>query len=292
MSEEETLYHYCSNEAFHSIIKNGTIRLNDISHSNDYMEGKWIEKRITSLLENQITHDKISYVIETLKLFHSKYSVFAFCLSSEGDMLGQWRGYADDGHGIAIGFNKKYLMEKWTDNGINLSQICYEEKAQEDLLRENDNLDKLITAMENYPFRQPLSLISREPTEEEKKQKKEAEVSVTLILLIFMLKSYLIKNPAFREEREQILIKNSFIIEKNDYDRNIDIDFRAARDKIIPYISLSLDPDVYLKSTKSSIITEVKKGPKNQTPDQIIQDFLKKYHFSEVEITKSTATYR
>ena len=32
-----------------------------------------------------------------------------FCLSEEKDLLSQWRGYADDGKGIFIGFNGEFL---------------------------------------------------------------------------------------------------------------------------------------------------------------------------------------
>jgi hypothetical protein len=34
---------------------------------------------------------------------------WVFCLSEKSDDLGQWRGYADDGQGISIGFNSAFL---------------------------------------------------------------------------------------------------------------------------------------------------------------------------------------
>jgi hypothetical protein len=32
-----------------------------------------------------------------------------FCLSEDGDLLSQWRGYAADASGVSIGFSKEYL---------------------------------------------------------------------------------------------------------------------------------------------------------------------------------------
>ena len=40
--------------------------------------------------------------------------LYTVCFSGNGDLLSQWRGYADDGKGVAIGFKTKYL-KKWHD---------------------------------------------------------------------------------------------------------------------------------------------------------------------------------
>jgi hypothetical protein len=37
----DILYHYCSNATFLSIIESNTIRLSDLSLSNDSQEGRW-----------------------------------------------------------------------------------------------------------------------------------------------------------------------------------------------------------------------------------------------------------
>ena len=44
---------------------------------------------------------------------YSNFSMktFWFCFSESKDKLSQWRGYAQDGKGIAIGFNKDVLEE-------------------------------------------------------------------------------------------------------------------------------------------------------------------------------------
>jgi hypothetical protein len=64
-----------------------------------------------------------------------------FCLSEEGDLLSQWRGYADDGCGVAIGFESSFfsdLTEMTPDRakGFDLLfvQVCYDPKEQRKLL--------------------------------------------------------------------------------------------------------------------------------------------------------------
>lgn len=46
-----------------------------------------------------------------------KDKFFVMCFSGEesGDLLSQWRGYGDNGKGIAIGFNE-YALKKVTDS--------------------------------------------------------------------------------------------------------------------------------------------------------------------------------
>lgn len=56
-------------------------------------------------------------------------NIFAFCLSEEADLLSQWRGYADDGRGVCIGFKKEalelYLKTKVENNSITLNKVLY-----------------------------------------------------------------------------------------------------------------------------------------------------------------------
>lgn len=124
------VYHYCSLDTFNLIISNKTLRVSDISKSNDSEELKWISNKISSTVINCIIRDKIlcqKYNIddEKINIIKSRLkrttdSVFvnnsrnmlslACCFSEVGDLLSQWRGYANDGNGVSIGFNKEILM--------------------------------------------------------------------------------------------------------------------------------------------------------------------------------------
>lgn len=123
LSKTSVLYHYCSVPAFFSIVKNKSIWLSDVSKSNDSQELRWFlteyEKLLHSLWYSLLLERKKAGFeddpIETQELYSSLsqelYSdcvkCWAFCLSEKRDDLGQWRGYADNGKGIAIGFKRE-----------------------------------------------------------------------------------------------------------------------------------------------------------------------------------------
>lgn len=121
MAEEapKTLYHYCSLDAFYNIMKNRSIWLSDIRKSNDSEELKWIIKMVQThffkynphllIIPDQISQEEyerkksISLTIDYI-LRNDVFKCWGFCLSEKRDNLGQWRGYADNGKGVSIGF--------------------------------------------------------------------------------------------------------------------------------------------------------------------------------------------
>ena len=60
-----------------------------------------------------------------------------FCLSEEGDLLSQWRGYAADASGVVIGFSRNYLDWLCSSNlpdelgGLNLHKVDYAASAHD-----------------------------------------------------------------------------------------------------------------------------------------------------------------
>ena len=125
----KTLYHYCSVPTFYNIIKNKSIWLSDISKSNDSQELRWVlgELRVFMMKQWLVYAENAQKAGKTVDFdqFDKTYSVidkllclegnknWVFCLSEKKDELGQWRGYADDGRGLAIGFEAKnfYVMD-------------------------------------------------------------------------------------------------------------------------------------------------------------------------------------
>lgn len=126
------LYHYCSLATFKSILDNKTIWLSDIRRSNDSLELQWIMGQC----QHYILKSWVNYARSVQKergmdiitaghfeQFEKLYNLaksydadddtknWVFCLSEKADDLGQWRGYADDGRGISIGFNSAILKK-------------------------------------------------------------------------------------------------------------------------------------------------------------------------------------
>jgi len=101
-----SLYHYCSNAAFVSIVESRTIWLSLLTLSNDTLEGRHVRSVVDALLQGSEYRMQILDAIEAVS---EGFTAVGFCLSKKGNLLSQWRGYADDARGVAIGFNENVL---------------------------------------------------------------------------------------------------------------------------------------------------------------------------------------
>jgi len=114
------LYHYCSADAFYEIIKSKSLRLSDITKSNDSQELKWVftrfKKEFTSAYMKKYgqtgTDERFEKVMEYADgIFHKSY---VCCFSEDGDSLNQWRGYAADGTGLSLGIDASSIYNEST----------------------------------------------------------------------------------------------------------------------------------------------------------------------------------
>jgi len=112
---EDTLYHYTDGHGLRGIIENGQIWFTDYRHLNDPSE----------LIHGiDMAHDvarmatpgadaRVQLFLKTFRdMFrHSNFEAtlefYIASFSRDGDDLGQWRAYADNGHGFAIGFSPR-----------------------------------------------------------------------------------------------------------------------------------------------------------------------------------------
>ena len=159
-SKEKIIYHYCSVDAFLSIIKNQELWASDIFKMNDSSEEKYLEDllrfylkrihkellgdkrfkeylkeneeeeeeevrkksfeeyynkifsyKIKKSIQNYNNINKFLAINELLKEKFKKIKRYICCFSGEGDLLSQWRAYADDGRGISVGFKKSQIKD-------------------------------------------------------------------------------------------------------------------------------------------------------------------------------------
>ena len=76
------------------------------------MEGKLATRTIARLADRDSLDEKDRrLLLKGIGLFEKTFDGLGFCLSEKCDLLSQWRGYAEDGTGVAIGFSVEYL--KW-----------------------------------------------------------------------------------------------------------------------------------------------------------------------------------
>lgn len=303
----DVLYHYCSLDTFYNIMKNQSIWLSDVTKSNDSKELVWATRQckiavIKKFLEYSDRMKANNDFINTRFLdFHKITDQFqsidtsksvkswVFCLSEKGDNLGQWRGYADDGKGISIGFNRNYFRSKLAPIEFQMDHMYYifdkiqygEFDASE--LLEPDYIEILTTSCDY--------------------EKLESCFKQMMAYSIILAPLY--KNAAFEEEAEWRIIfwiHTSELAKGNVPSINlwgnpderleiIDYSFVAKNNTLISHIELKI------KEMKSAIVS-VTIGPKSNLTELDVKLFLVSLGLlhdvndESIKVSRSSASYR
>ncbi|HIW42839.1 MAG TPA: DUF2971 domain-containing protein [Candidatus Mediterraneibacter vanvlietii] len=278
----EVVYHYCSVETFFNIVKNSSIWLSDIAKSNDYQECVRCREIVNNEIEEYLRDD-----VEALKVWRTWYEegaysysstkTFCVCFSGSKDKLSQWRGYAQDGKGVAIGFDKELLEElnQISEFHIAFGKVLYDnpEEYVQGIIA--DNIKKFeyksvghvaLELSENYRMQFPF-----------------------------------VKNPGFKEENEWRVVVCSGIghynIPSSDNILFSKVKYRTANNKLVPYIEMNFE------KVKQNIIKEIFIGPKSEVEVEDVINLLSYYGYYDgieeeynshtpVDIQKSYTTYR
>ncbi len=286
----DTLYHYCSNAVFHSIMTTRKLRLSLLTMSNDANEGQHVVDMAHRLLPGAFVHKDAA--IEQLKRVMSVVSALGFCLSVDGDLLSQWRGYADNARGIAIGFSSDVLEQAIDEFNserliVRLAPVAYGQEFLETMIKGD-----LMPIIEHYAtgkMRVPVSgllldLRSESEVLIEQEAFKKASGELFWMLMRLANYAYMVKSPFFAEEKEYRLL--SLVTVQDQKLALDDADFVAVADGLKPYREFPgerFDP---------KLITKIIVGPRHQTPAHVMRLFLDSNGFEHVEMTRSTGSYR
>ena len=276
----DILYHYCSTDALHAIMSTGKIRLSSMKLSNDHKEGQWIIDAVKRKYASGIPTPEISLILKYLTKCATDFSAMAFCLSEIPDLLSQWRGYADDGHGFCLGFSKAVLEKVCSDSFLDLSEITYMSINDEivideyisnilNLVRDIDIL-LYLTEDEALNFFSSMETTYIDQLDDAREDIIEAFSTATDNFFKY-------KSPSFKEEKEWRIIYS-------DYGLN-NLSFRPSRNRIIPY------KEINIKKYRD-IFSEIFIGPRNITPENVLADMVSSYGFSRPKIVRSSSTYR
>lgn len=289
----ELVYHYCGHKAFENIIKNKKIWLSDIMKSNDYEEinaylkmafdsfEKHFDLIFYSIKKSIITKEQLLSIIKNIISYHFANSYWmAMCYSDLRDDIYQWRSYAEDGNGYAIGFNFDILKNfKKEHNCISFDRIEYNEK------RMLDKIDKTIFDCIKMVY----SLTSGETVRDEVISKK-----IFPYVSVLLKEAAFYKNKGFYTERETRLVYHRTILPEQ-FDS-------IKEDSLLNYIFFSLENDVKtrieidiekeLKKDFNNFIQEVIIGPCNNGNINTMQLFLRKNGINQCVVNKSNISYR
>ncbi|MEQ2557382.1 DUF2971 domain-containing protein [Lachnospiraceae bacterium CLA-AA-H185] len=322
----KVLYHYASMEKGTSILKHKNIRLSDITKSNDVKEMSiFFPDLFDEMLKNYDEHNGFSYkfeykgkgnrqafglfVNELKKKIEKEFedgsiATFALCLSEEGDLLSQWRGYADDGKGICLGLNVEEILKFVgisSVSGFSLEKVEYLSKEQIDEWVKNV-ANQMLGIVEII-----LGAIEEGNIQYYSAKEFDEDIFNTIYynILSEVEESIKFKTEGFKEEKEwRFFIKNS--LNKDDIKgkkiTSIGTLGEGARRKTSKYVADNVEfnikendmvPFVSLKFEKfhNNLINQVICGPNNKIREKDLELFLRKYGYRNCKGRKTNITY-
>ena len=281
--KSDIIYHYCTLQGFLGIIQNASLWMSDISKSNDDLECIYGRNQIKHRIEQEIEanmeamHEwEMGY--EMNSDMHDSMLTYFACFSEKEDCLSQWRGYADDGKGMAIGFNKKVLEQlvKLENYNLRFAKVIYDKNEQGRYVERvvKENLKRI--------------------------EKTGARHAALELNTNYRMEFSRYKHPSFAEEEEWRLVLNSY-----PFGRELKVGsmifaepkYRIANGKLISYRELCFS------NIKENFVREIWIGPKADVELRDIMQVLRRYQyydnaesgysFSEpILITRSSSSYR
>jgi hypothetical protein len=252
------------------------------------MEGRLVAQTFERLLSQEtLDPEEMENIRKALRFAEEVVDGLGFCMSESPDLLSQWRGYADDGQGFSIGFNSDYLVEltksrEGNEDRSSLGKVLYEPTEHETALR--PRYQEIKELIDSGRLKMPrFGLISWPGEEEVKRMGDQHSKSLNNLFLRAVMTypaAYMLKSKAFAEEAEWRLV--SYLSRVTDDSAM----FRAVGNRLVPYREFKL------KQLMNKSIAEVYVGPKNITPDFVIEKFLALNGFPDVSVKRSAATYR
>ena len=278
------------------MLKSGRLWLSHLSLSNDSMEGEWFLRKMAEEIDDMMVPEiSGGYILDFSRSLLREVHSCGFCLSEQGDVLSQWRGYADDGQGVCIGFQVEDIMNlinsetMMHEESIDLIKVEYSEEEQRkesrniiysviDLLKTLNQRD--IQRSKNYKISREKDLFADLVSMETESDKTIYRIQDKLSVISTLLYKY--KNPAFFQEQEWRILFSSRSTNSERFS------YRSSGNRIISYF------EVDAKSLFEEGIASVTAGPKNITPESTISGLLKAHGIrsDRVAISRSSATYR
>jgi hypothetical protein len=284
------IYHYCSAQTLLSIVKFRTVRFSDATLLNDGEEGAWgyhiFQKAAERLSKPEnipkgrpvIPSDFFECVAHRWLSLTLKTRHLVACFSTDGDSLSQWRAYADDGRGVAIGFKAKDLR---TQLPVQVYDVLYEEEQQ---------ISEMVEALgATY-----LEFVD-----------KGADYDADWFMqrcAEFPASSIALKNPAWRDEKEvrcHHMIVADASAEKwtlidpggNSINGKVAprlVQFEARNGSIVPFVDLPFP----ISTEGASPIAEVVLGPRCPTDEATLRFLMGGEGYGNVSVRWAGSAYR
>ena len=260
--KDNILYHYTDYLAFHGILKDRELRVNNVRNMNDaaemqlFMNG--IFRAVEQRLEEEQADEKLGKLRDLAKELNKKYfdyAAYAACFSTYRDDASQWERYANRGKGVCLGIDRN-VLERMTGGAITLQKVYYQ-----------DDVDTHPLVKKLYDLTMSEEIIT------------EDNPALKAALADCWRNSASFKHPSFSSEHEVRLVVMPF----GAADFDVKPRYHVTKDRIKKYYPLDLD--AMCKKAGASLedlITEIIVGPESTQSLPIIRDYLKDLSFQKL----------
>lgn len=254
----DVIYHYTSNDILLKILEDGALRLSSKHHLNDTQEGE----QFFSLLSTHKSNPNIRR-LSSIRIALETFEFFVTCFSTCGDRLSQWRGYAANGTGVAIGFKRSEIVRviKGSHEAL-LYPVAYANDVQQLPQARLTAIDALLTS-------------AGEPS--------------LKALQSFAKERWSIKPSGFSEEQEirLILTINAHSGVLQPITTGFKINYFSTATEVREFCAFE-----FREVTDKCIVDSITLGPNNRTNIMALNRFLKSRGYGDVSIHKSKLSYR
>lgn len=249
----EAIFHYTTAEGLLGILTSGEMWATNYKYLNDSSElehaFRLLNRILAEVLESAsdlsaLSRATLTAISGSPQLGLPYIDLFVSCFCGKDDLLSQWRGYGAQGGGYSVGFNPVVpIQQSLLGRHYSLHRVLYEETQQTGLLR------SLVEA-----FCGAMNGLEAVPCDGIKAPVTSSEVSVRNLTIrthlpppvdeLFSSFSRAVvtiaaccKSSSFREEEEWRLVH---FFGKAEGFAHPEIQFRAAKGMVVPYIRLPL----------------------------------------------------
>ena len=266
----DTIYQYTDINGLRGMIEKNAIWTTAVGYLNDTTEYTYGQQLFVGVIEKYLAMPEkgqwktvLELVLPTLNKVVAN-NVFVACFASNDDQLSQWRGYARDGYGYAVGFDMSAPLEiEPTPLGL---QIMYEPTMQQQFA--DALLQQTIGSMA-----EGLYAVGIEPTPQAVAELLPFAIRITIPAF---------KHPSFAEEREVRMFLDTHF----DKESRENLVFHERKGILVPHIPLKW------KDGKLPI-KEIIVGPNLNYAQAAwsLDHFLKQHGYTDVSIRRSSVPY-
>ena len=234
--EQSQLYHYTTIVGLQGIIKDRAIWFGHVTSLNDRLEMQYGQDLIANVIREHIEKEKrqdirnfLQNLLTNVQVFgKAMHEMFVACFCQSGNLLSQWRGYANSGGGYCLGFEIlprtriTYDIKHIADGTPPLlRKIIYNENEQGNLIKEY--IDKICEA-------------AKKALDVEFKDRITDPPSFASTVIGFQAASILLdmvisfKHPAFEQEEEWRMVRVMLDNQQPEY-----LQFRQSPGGLVPY---------------------------------------------------------